>query len=401
MTHLLPVIAFLLSAPATEAEPWRLHVVDDSSRGADGVRGADFNGDGLLDLVTGWEEGGVVRVCLNPGPGKCSRKWPAVTVGKVRSVEDAVPVDLDGNNRLDVVSSCEGSNRTIYFHWAPEDRNLLLDEGAWKTVPLAPSRDLMAWMFCVPADVDRDGRVDLLAGGKSQGAAVGWWQAPPDPRDTGSWTWHRLRDAGWIMSLFWVDMDLDGRRDVVVSDRKGGTRGCYWLGNPGARHRDPSAWKPSFLGARDRECMFLTLHTPEESRLPEGFLAAKPRDIIHFRRSRAEESRWEARSIEYSDIHGTAKAVAVGDVDLDGKPDLVATCEGADGSRSGVFWIPHESWTGQSPLTTRDISGPRGVKYDLVELLDLDADGDLDAITCEERHNLGVIWYENPRREKR
>ena len=49
-------------------------------------------------------------------------------------------------------------------------------------------------------------------------------------------------------------------------------------------------------------------------------------------------------------------------------------------------WQPH------------DIAGPEGIKYDRLELLDLDGDGDLDIITCEERTNLGVIWYENPTR---
>ena len=29
-------------------------------------------------------------------------------------------------------------------------------------------------------------------------------------------------------------------------------------------------------------------------------------------------------------------------------------------------------------------------------LADLDGDGDLDAITCEEVDNLGVFWFENP-----
>ena len=29
-------------------------------------------------------------------------------------------------------------------------------------------------------------------------------------------------------------------------------------------------------------------------------------------------------------------------------------------------------------------------------MIDLDGDNDLDVLTCEERHNLGVIWYENP-----
>ena len=36
------------------------------------------------------------------------------------------------------------------------------------------------------------------------------------------------------------------------------------------------------------------------------------------------------------------------------------------------------------------------IRLDLAELVDLDADGDLDVITCEEKENLGVIWYENP-----
>jgi len=42
--------------------PWARWVVDDSSKGADGVRLGDVNGDGLCDIVTGWEEGGVTRV---------------------------------------------------------------------------------------------------------------------------------------------------------------------------------------------------------------------------------------------------------------------------------------------------------------------------------------------------
>ena len=44
------------------------------------------------------------------------------------------------------------------------------------------------------------------------------------------------------------------------------------------------------------------------------------------------------------------------------------------------------------------LSGSDGTKHDLVALVDLDGDGDLDAITTEEVNNLGVIWYENPRK---
>ena len=42
--------------------PWNRHTIDNTSRGADGVKLGDLNKDGLPDIVTGWEEGGVVRV---------------------------------------------------------------------------------------------------------------------------------------------------------------------------------------------------------------------------------------------------------------------------------------------------------------------------------------------------
>ena len=47
----------ILFASLLAAEPWPRHVIDDSSVGADGVRLADVNGDGLPDITTGWEEG--------------------------------------------------------------------------------------------------------------------------------------------------------------------------------------------------------------------------------------------------------------------------------------------------------------------------------------------------------
>ncbi len=39
---------------------------------------------------------------------------------------------------------------------------------------------------------------------------------------------------------------------------------------------------------------------------------------------------------------------------------------------------------------------PEGSKFDLIQAVNLDGDGDLDLLTCEERDNLGVFWYENP-----
>ncbi|MCA9412820.1 MAG: hypothetical protein KC944_16520, partial [Candidatus Omnitrophica bacterium] len=51
----------------------------------------------------------------------------------------------------------------------------------------------------------------------------------------------------------------------------------------------------------------------------------------------------------------------------------------------------------QNDWESYSISGDKvGIKFDLLEMIDLDGDGDLDLLTCAERENLGVFWYENP-----
>ena len=105
------------------------------------MRLADANGDGLLDIATGWEEAGLIRLYLNPGAAKAKQPWPNVTVGQVNSPEDAVLVDLDGDGALDIVSCCEGKTRSVFVHWSPGKRTMpgaagLLDGAAWTTSPV-------------------------------------------------------------------------------------------------------------------------------------------------------------------------------------------------------------------------------------------------------------------------
>ena len=79
----------------------------------------DVNGDGLLDVATGWEEGGIVCAVPNPGSRRSSAAWPAVTVGHVKSAEDAVFFDVNDDGAVDVVSCCEGKTRSVFVHFAP------------------------------------------------------------------------------------------------------------------------------------------------------------------------------------------------------------------------------------------------------------------------------------------
>ena len=388
-------VTMLLCSGLQAAQPWTRHTIDDSSRGADGVRMADANGDGLLDIATGWEEGGAIRVYLNPGPAAAKRAWPAVTVGQVKSPEDAVLVDVDGDGAIDVVSCCEGSTRTVYVHWAPVDPQRYLDSNAWQTEAIPATAGAERFMFALPMQIDGRRGVDLVVGSKEKGS-VGWLQAAENPRDLAAWKWHRLYEAGWIMSLEPLDMDRDGDLDVVVSDRKGKSAGVLWLENPGEKAAaSGSPWREHRIGAAGLEVMFLAVGAIDgETAI---VVATRNQKLLAFTR---QANQWTSSEIPnpYAAPHG--KSVALGDLDGDGKLDL-AHAINSQGNRM----LPGVTWTSSKtmPLATpgarewHDVSGPQGVKFDLLQLIDLDADGDLDIVGCEERDNLGVFWYENPR----
>ncbi|HKS36731.1 MAG TPA: VCBS repeat-containing protein [Verrucomicrobiae bacterium] len=393
---LVAAVLFTTAGAAEPEQPWKRHAIDDSSRGADGVRLADVNQDGRLDIVTGWEEGGVVRVYQNPGPTRAREKWPSVTVGTTANVEDAVLVDIDGDGSLDVVSCAEGNTRRMFVHWAPSDRAKYLDASAWTTGIIPASVDRMMWMFSLPVQIDDKDGVDLFAGGKERGGQIGWWQAPKTPRRLEDWQWHNLRDAGWVMSLVSSDMDGDGDLDLVFSDRKGPRSGCFWLENPGTNARLTEPWREHPIGGQGHEVMFLALADLDRDGLEDVIVATKPKQLLFLRRLGRDGQQWERHEISLPENTGNAKAVNVGDINLDGAPDLVFTCEGSSDGKSGVMWLSNHGSTAKRDWQPHKISGPDGIKHDLVQLLDLDDDGDPDVLTCEETRNLGVFWYENP-----
>lgn len=411
---ILTVILVWASSANAETAPWACHIIDGSSRGADGVRLADVNGDGLLDITTGWEEGNLTRAYLHPGHARARSPWPAVTVGKTPKPEDAVFADLDGDGAVDVVTCSEA--KRIYVSWAPKQD--YLNSAAWEMVSIPAVEGISRWMFAVPIQIDGKHGLDLVVAGKKSAVAgkvaMGWLQAPGNPRDAAAWTYHGFYDMVWAMSVVAHDVDGDGDSDVIASDRKPrskndqANRGVLWLEKPGPEKAD-GTWSEHRLGVEGREVMFLDVTDLDRDGNTDILVAVKP-DEVHWLRCPGDpKDTWPTVQVIRVALKpfgvGTAKGVRAGDIDGDGKLDITYSCEHADGNKRGVVWLKQVPGTNGPGWVCHDLSGPDGIKFDRIELMDVDGDGDLDLLTCEERYRpkgnknkmgLGVFWYENP-----
>ena len=395
---ILVFISFIFFS-ATHAQNWIRHTIDNSLSGADGIKIADINNDGLTDITVGWEESGYTKLYIHPGYSKVKGLWSSVIVGKTPAVEDAVFIDVDNNGVPDVVSCAEGFSKKMYVNYAPKNSRDYLDSSQWKTNVFPNTRKKMKWMFAEPCQLDGNFGVDIVAGGKGRKAQIGWLQAPENTEILANWTWYPIKKTKWIMSIIPKDMDGDGDMDILFSDRYGKESGVYWAEN---QLNTKKQWILHLIGAKNQRVMFIDTVDLNRDGL-QDIIAAQysTGKILYLKRKDNSALLWETNEINTPEYAGRAKAIKAGDLNGDGQLDIVYTTNTLKKKgKTGVIVLYQKAKTQALDWEYVNISHTEGYKFDRIELLDMDGDGDLDILTTEENYGkhskgLGVIWYEN------
>lgn len=151
---------------------WTREDVDTAIQGAHGIRAADFDNDGDLELVSAAMNQSRTFIYFNNGSG-----WSRSSVGSVAACAIVKPADMDGDGDWDIAVSSFGSGGVAWWENISEGiswQKRIIQTGGGSTSCI------------IPADIDNNGKLDVLAVRFAQGRVV--WHTATEFINQGSLT---------------------------------------------------------------------------------------------------------------------------------------------------------------------------------------------------------------------
>lgn len=207
---------------------WTRHEIDADLGETRTIDVGDFNRDGKPDLLGTARIGNLVVWYENSGDPVNGWKKHVIDAETINPTHGH-PVDMDGDGDLDVVmtyglASVVGNNSPDSHQVAWYENIDGLGE-KWKKHVIAPS--FPQGFEAVAGDLDKDGDLDIVATGWSSSGSIAWFENNGDPR--GKWKMHVIKPL-WPMAntVVIADLDNDGRLDIVASAEHGANEIRWW-----------------------------------------------------------------------------------------------------------------------------------------------------------------------------
>ena len=209
----------------TDQGEWKPHLMDDTFPSISvGAAMVDLTGNGKLDLISGTSDRGNF-IYWWECPDDPTQRWTRRVVFELphNRIHDLILADIDGDGRQEL------------YVWNPDAETIL-------SVPVPDDPYVTPWPGVSPvvngvneqaldvADVDGDGRLELIAG-------TSWYRLLPN----GEWERHVFAEGYGGVRIGAADFDGDGRVEIALCEVAldiGQTYGRLALFRPGIGRRE-------------------------------------------------------------------------------------------------------------------------------------------------------------------
>lgn len=346
------------------------HIVDKNERGASSVCTADFNSDGLIDIVSSAYGSYSISYYQNNGTFPISFTKQKVALSFVGSIfVDAA--DLNGDGLTDILGAAwEGNTIACWINDGADPINwakIIVDDG------FNGAHEVRT------ADIDGDGHIDIL-GAAAEKHQIAWWKN--DGNDPVNWTKHII-DAQFTgaRSVICDDFNNDGYNDVAGAALNGNEI-SIWINNGDT----PVTWTKQSVDNYFKQAHWVHSTDFDNDGDIDIFGAAYSNKIAWYRNDGGDPVTWTKQIIDSN--FGGALSVATGDLDGDGDLDAFGAATTAD----KIKWWRNDggdpiNWTANTIQSNFDEAwGLCGV--------DMDGDNDLDILSTAASDN-EIAWWEN------